>query len=72
MNVHCVAFISCSLAELEDNSAFDKAAMFCQWDATVLIRRENSGQELQASCPGGKNYSAAYFRSQWIAKHGKL
>lgn len=79
MNVHCVGFVLATREEIADGSAFRAAARFCEWDATVVIRCEQTGQDLQVQCPAGiprsvTNYSdpADRFESEWRRKYGIL
>lgn len=73
MNVHCVGFVSCRLAELKGGVAFVAAAKFCRWDSTVVIRCDETGQDLTVCCTASiHGYSAQHFRNEWIRKHGML
>jgi hypothetical protein len=73
VNIHCVAFVAVTLDELQSGAAFREAARFCQWDATVVIRCEQVGQELQMTCPASSMaHSAARFRSAWERKNGRI
>jgi hypothetical protein len=69
MNIHCVAFILASEREIADGSAFEQASQFCKWDATVVIRCEQTGRDLQVHCPAGSVSNAARFHAEWIRKH---
>ena len=70
MRVHCVAFIACSLAEIADGSAFRRAAKFCSCEATIVIRCEDTGQDLQVHCPESiHGYDPMHFDLAWRAKH---
>lgn len=72
MNVHCVAFVSATQAEIASGKAFKEAAVFCQWEATVVIRCEQLGQELQTHCVAGDSREALRrFRAAWVHKYGE-
>jgi hypothetical protein len=70
VRIHCVAFVTARYAEIRDGSAFREAARFCDLgDATVVIRCEETGRDIQVSCTVGLELPAARFRREWLAKH---
>ncbi len=71
MNVHCVGFILASAAEIRDGSAFRESGRFCAWDATVVIRCEQDGRDLQVHCPADEpSWCARKIQIAWEEKHG--
>lgn len=70
MRGHCVGFISATVAEIADGSAFRYAARFCFCEATVVIRCEETGQDVQVHCPESiLGYDERAFRAEWDRKH---
>lgn len=69
-----MGFVSASQAEIRDGSAFAEAARFCEWESTVVIRCEQTGQDLQVHCPPPSVALACEitFRNEWVRKHGSL
>ncbi len=70
MRAHCVGFVSATPAEIRSGVAFREAARFCQWESTVVIRCEETGQDVQVHCaPCIHGYEAEHFASEWARKH---
>lgn len=79
MQVLTVAFIHCTLGELRSRAAFEEAARFTRWECTVIIRCDDTGEEMQFSCtppghavPGIPCWGWRYFYDQWIRRFGHI